>query len=338
MRNDTRVLYNGLLKQLAGLNNVPSVAEKFSVEASIQQKLETKIQESSAFLNSINMIGVDELKGEKLGLGINGPVARRTNTSGNGERQTRDLHTLDNRQYECRKTDFDTHIRYNTLDAWAKFKDFQTRVRDVIVKQQGLDRMMIGWNGTSAAEDTNPVTNPLLQDVNLGWLHQIRTDAPTRVIDHGTKEAGKIIIGPDGDYRNLDALVVDVTNELLDPWYQNAPGLVVILGRKLMNDKLFPLVNEVDDPTEIIAADIIRSQKRCGGLPAVTVPFFPEDTFLVTTLDNLSIYWQIEARRRHVMDNPKKNRIENFESSNDAYVVEQYGLCGMAENIEFQEA
>lgn len=336
MRNDTRIAYNALLTRQAHLNGIPSATDKFAVEPSVQQTLETRVQESSAFLQGINIIGVDELKGDKLGLGISGPVAGRTNTNLN-DRTPRSLETLSANTYECKKTDFDTFIKYATLDAWAKFPDFQTRVRDAIVQRQALDRIMIGFNGTSAALATDRVANPLLQDVNIGWLQHIKTDAAARVMDHGAV-AGKITIGLDGDYRNIDALVFDLVNELLDPWHQNAPGLVVILGRKLMSDKLFPLINETVDPTEILAADVIKSQKRVGGLPGVTVPFFPDNKLLVTTMSNLSIYWQRSARRRSIIDNPKRDQIENYESSNDAYVVEDYGLTAMAENIDFVEA
>lgn len=68
------------------------------------------------------------------------------------------------------KTDYDTTIGYAQLDAWAKFPDFQTRIRDAIVTRQGLDRIMVGFNGTSAAPNTDRNANPLLQDVNIGWL------------------------------------------------------------------------------------------------------------------------------------------------------------------------
>ena len=54
---------------------------------------------------------------------------------------------------------------------------------------------------------------------------------------------------------------------------------------------------------------------------------------MVTTFDNLSIYWQEGARRRNLKDAPERDRIENYESSNDAYVVEDYGRGAMAENI-----
>ncbi|SOD25287.1 phage major capsid protein, P2 family [Variovorax sp. YR752] len=331
MRNDTRLVYNQLIERLGEINNVPSAREQFAVEPTVQQTLETKIQESSEFLGLINIIGVDELKGEKLGLGVSGPIASRTNTD-QADRQPRSVETLDATGYECKHTDYDTYIKYGTLDAWAKFPDFQTKVRDVIVKRQALDRIMIGFNGTSAAANTNLAANPLLQDVNIGWLQHIRTDAPTRVMDDGADN--QIQVGAGGDYKNLDALVYDAYQTLLDPWYRNDGGLVAIVGRNLMHDKLFPLVSNPDAPTEILAADIVRSQARLGGLPGLTLPHFPDNTVLVTRLDNLSIYWQRSARRRNLVDNPKRSRIENYESSNDAFVVEDYGLACLIENID----
>ena len=332
MQNNTRLVYNQLLDRLGELNGVPSAREQFAVEPSVQQTLETKIQESSEFLGKVNIIGVTEMKGDKLGLGVSGPIASRTNTDA-ADRQPRSVETLDERGYECKKTNYDTFIKYATLDAWAKFPDFQTRVRDVIVKRQALDRMVIGFNGTSAAANTDLVANPLLQDVNIGWLEHIRQDAAARVLDSGAA-ADKVMVGDSGDYKNLDALVYDAYQTLLDPWFRNDGGLVAIVGRNLMHDKLFPLVSEPGAPTEMLAADIVRSQRRLGGLPGVTVPYFPENKVLITRYDNLSIYWQQSARRRTLVDNAKRDRIENYESSNDAYVVEDYGLCALIENIE----
>lgn len=338
MHPQTRQALNAYFTQLATLNGVASVHETFNVTPSVQQKLETKIQESSAFLSRINIIGVREMWGDKLGLGVSGPIASRTDTT-TTDRATRDVHTLDTRRYTCVQTNYDTHIRYNTIDSWAKFPDFQARLRDAIVKRQALDRMMIGFNGTSAAAGTNLTTNPLLQDVNIGWLKHIETNAAARVLKDGAT-VGEVTVGKtaadaatDNDYENLDALVYD-NIQLLDPWYREDPGLVAVMGRDLLHDKYFPLVNTSQPPTETLAADLVISQKRIGGLQAVTVPFFPAGTILITRLDNLSIYYQDSARRRHLMDNPKRDRIENYESSNDAYVVEEYGACALVKNIE----
>lgn len=337
MRNDTRQAYNAYLKQIAQLSGVDDATKTFSVEPSVQQKLETRMQESSEFLSQIGMHGVDELKGEKIGLGVSGTIAGRTDTSGDGVRVPRDVAALDKFGYECVQTDFDTGIRYAKLDAWAKFPDFQVRLRDAILKRQALDRIMIGFNGTSAAANTNRATNPLLQDVNIGWLQKYRNHAPQRVLKDG-KVNGKIVIGTseNADYNNLDALVFDAIANLIDPWHRKDPGLVVILGSNLVHDKYFPLVNKEQPASEKLATDMILAQKRMGGKQPVEVPYVPDGTMLITTLENLAIYWQIGARRRHVIENPSKSRIENFESSNEDYVVEDYGLGCLVENIELE--
>ncbi|WP_420140990.1 phage major capsid protein, P2 family [Sphingomonas sp.] len=343
MKNTTRIAFAAYVSQIALLSGVTAAegatSINFAVEPSIQQKLEQKTQETSTFLQQINMETVTELKGEKLGLGIGGPVASRTDTSGAGERSTTDPTALEAHGYECRKTNSDTHIKYAKLDQWAKFADFQTKIRDLVLKRQGLDRIMIGWNGRSAAATTDKVANPLLQDVNIGWLQQIRANAPARWISDGelTADATKAIYVSDAgtaDYKSLDALATDAV-KLLDPWAQDDTELVVILGRDLLDDKYFPIINNAGSKaTEVVARDqILRSAKQVGGMPAVRVPFFPAGAMLITRLDNLSIYTQEGSRRRAVKDNPKKDQVENYESWNEAYVVEDYGYVAFVENI-----
>lgn len=334
MRNESRIQFNKLRRRIAELNGVESTAEAFAVEPSVQQTLEKRMQESSSFLSRINVIGVDEIKGEKIGLGVGTTIAGRTNTSTN-DRTPSDVSDLDNNTYECKFTEFDTAIPYAKIDAWAKFPNFQALVRDAILRQQALDRIMIGFNGTSAAAATDRASNPLLQDVNIGWLQHYRNSAPERVMSEVVASSGQVTVGASGDYKNLDALVFDVVNELIDPWFRENPELVVLVGRKLMSDKYFPLINSDNAPTEQQALDMLVSQKRIGGIQGAQVPFMPDGTLMITTLDNLSIYYQNGRRRRHIMDNPKRNRIENYESSNEAYVVEDFGAGCVVENITF---
>lgn len=326
MRTDTRKAFNRFKTKLATLNGVESTSEQFNVEPSIQQTLETRMQDTSEFLSSINMIGVDEIKGQKVGLGVSGPIAGRTNVDQN-ERATRDVTELSDTGYEAVSTEFDTHIKWAKLDAWARFNDFQARIRNAILKRQALDRIMVGFNGTSAAAETDRTANPLLQDVNIGWLQKYRTHAPARVLSGVT-------VGPGGDYENIDALVYDAVNEMIDPWFREGTDLVAIMGRKMLADKYFPLIQQnAHAPTEARALDLIISQKRVGGLQAVRAPYVPDGSVLITSLENLSLYWQIGSRRRYVMDNPKRNRIENYESSNEAYVIEDYGMGCLVEGI-----
>lgn len=337
MKNDTRLKYNAYLDQVAKLNGVASALVKFSVAPSVQQTLETKIQESSEFLKRINVIPVTDQKGEKIGLGIGGTIAGTTDTS-TKDRTPTDPSSLEGSGYECTQTNFDTALKYVKIDMWAKFPDFQTRIRNAILQRQALDRILIGFNGTHRAPTSDRAANPLLQDVNIGWLEKYRTEAPARVLSHG-ETPGQVRVGvrPEGDnsadYANLDAVVFDAVNNLIDPVHQEDTELVVICGRKLLADKYFPIVNQDQPNTEKLAADLIISQKRLGNLPAVRVPGFPPNALMVTRLDNLSVYYQEGARRRTVVDNAKRDQVENYESSNDAYVVEDYSAGCLVENI-----
>ena len=336
MKNESRTVFDRYTAQISALNGVSDVCKKFSVAPSVQQTLEAKIQESSAFLQLINIVGVDDMEGEKIGLGVGSTIAGRTDTNVK-DRETSDPSGMDSQTYKCYQTNFDTHISYAKIDMWAKFKNFQELIRNQIVRQQALDRIMIGFNGKSAAATTNRAANPLLQDVNIGWLEQIRTNAPARVMKEVVEGSGKIQVGNSVaaavGYKNLDALVYDAC-DLIDPVFVENPDLVCVVGRQLLSDKYFPLLNKEQDNSEMMAADMIISQKRIGGLQAIRAPFVPANTILITTLDNLSIYYQNGGRRRHIEENPKRNRIENYESSNEAYVIENYGACCLIENIE----
>ncbi len=343
MKNNTRFKLNAYMSVLAEINNInlSALNSKFTVEPSVAQTLETKIQESSDFLTRINIVPVPEQSGERLGLGIGGTIAGTTDTT-QKEREPTDPTYIDGEGYKCTQTNFDTALPYAKLDMWAKFTDFQVRIRDMIVKRQALDRIMIGFNGIKREKTSNRVQNPLLQDVNIGWLEKIRQEKPSQVVgqhidSNGKVIADKITIGKTGLFRNLDAVVMGAVTEKIAVQYQDDTELVVICGRQLLADKYFPIVNKDQPNTEALAADLIISQKRIGGLPAVRAPFFPADAMLITRLDNLSIYVQDDTRRRSIIDNPKRDRVENLESVNEAYVVEDYDCTCLIENIEMLE-
>lgn len=335
MRQQTRELYRGYLEHQATLNNIPveHLHGAFTVAPTPAQNLETAIQESNDFLQKINILGVYEPEGEALLVGVNGTVAGRTNTAGNNRRHPPSREALSKDTYACKKTDFDSAFPYALMDEWAKFPDFQVRLGNAIAHRHGLDRIMIGWNGTSAAIATDRSANPLLQDVNIGWLTKLRTHAADRVITEGA-DTGKVTIGTGGDYANLDALVFDAV-QLLDQWHRAHPDLVVVVSRGLMHARYMDALNKGSDSNvEDESAQRIITRARLGGLPIVDAPFFPDGTVLITTLSNLSLYYQEGARRRHVKDEPEYNRVADYQSSNEAYVIEDYGLCAMVENIE----
>ena len=360
MRNETRALFKAYCSQIALINSIPDATEQFSVDPVIEQKLEDKMAESSEFLGEINVVPVTQQEGQVLGLTTSRTIAGRTDTSGNTRRQPSDpTGNGEKRRYLCKQTDFDWARNYALMDAWRHRPEFEILLRDAILRQQARDRIMIGWNGTSAADQTDRQANPLLEDVNEGWLHKIRTKAAGQVFDDGNltvhsdgsnDDATKAIYVKAGatlfdasldnattgeaDYSSLDALVLDA-KRLIPEWWRGDTDLVVIVGHDLVDDKYFNIAQTTGaTATEVEATDrILRSSKQIGGLPAVRVPFFPANGLLITRLDNLSIYWQEGTRRRQLKDEPEYNRIANYESVNEAYVVEEYELCALVENI-----
>lgn len=342
MKNATLAKFNAMVENIAALNGVSAETaqtRKFSVAPSVQQKLQQRVQESSAFLSQINMSPVDEMSGELLGLGVGSPIASRTNTAGGTRRAGRDPSTMDQRAYACVQTNFDVAIRYGKIDMWAKFPEFETLWRDNNLKRFALDRILIGFHGLTATANatTNPEATPLLTDVNIGWLQKMRIENAARVLDEGAT-AGKVTYGVGGDYATLDAMVWDAKETLLATHAKDDTELVAITGGDLLHDKYFPLINQDEAPTEQLARDLIMSTKRLGGLPAARVPGFPNGKVLITRFDNLSIYFQDGKQRRLLKDEPELDQVTDYNSSNESYVIEDLDYACMIENIEAKDA
>lgn len=173
---------------------------------------------------------MSEQSGEKIGIGIDGTIAGTTDTT-QQDREPRDPTGLDNRSYTCTQTNFDTGLRYQKLDQRGpSSKTSRARIRDAIIRAQALNRIMIGWNGTSRAATSKPDINKLLQDVNVGWLQKMRLENPARVMKVVVGGSGKIQIGAGKDFENIDALVVSINNEFIEPGYREDTDLVVILN------------------------------------------------------------------------------------------------------------
>lgn len=332
MKNETRIAFNAYTAHLAELNGAPAGTQSYDISPTVQQTLTNRIQESADFLKEVNMPLVSQQAAQVLGMGASGPVAGRTNTD-EKDRQPRNVINLKNNTYLCQPTDFDTFTTYNQLDTWAKFPDFQTRMRDHVTLQVARDRLMIGFNGIDIAGDTDIKKCPLLQDVNKGWLQHIRDNAPERVMS-GIK-IGKSVSAKTG-YRTLDAAVYDATNSLLEPWYREDPDIIVILGRAMLTEKYLSLINsvDVDRPTEKAALATMILNKSLGGKLAKAVPYFPDNAILITKPSNLSIYTQSGTVRRTVVDKPERKRVIDYLSMDEDYVIEDYGACALIEGIE----
>lgn len=334
MQKQTKIKLSAYVKAVAAQNDVDDATEKFNVSPNGTQRIIAAIRESNWFLNKINIISVKNQKGESIGLGATGMIASRTDTSGSGKRTPKDHSSMGAMPYMCEQTNFDTALRYAKLDAWAHHKNFNSLISKATREQIDANKITIGWYGVSVAKNTDASANPNGEDVNKGWFQAMRDHNAERLITTGQKADGEIRIGEGGDFINLDLAVLETKNLLHDAC-ENDSNLVAIIGSDLLAyDKAKFYEAHGNTPSEKGKIQELQVIGTYGGLPAVKVPGFPSTGIMVTSYDNLSIYIQEGSVRRSAgKKNDEKDQIENFESMNMAYVLEE---VGKAAAIEFK--
>lgn len=341
MRTQTKEKLSALQTNLKEIYAVSAVNETFAVNPQAAQFLIEDIKKTDDFLDRINIITVSQQYGEAIGLGIGGLIASRTDTSSGKERQTRSAHELSSIKYECVQTNFDTHITYKQLDAFAHLKDFEARVNDKIRIQSDLDKVRVGFYGLSAEKDTDVKANPNGEDVNQGWIEQLRKYKPSQILSEVVPESGEIRIGEGGDFVNLDLAVLNVKNKL-DDVFLSTNDLVAIVGSELIaTDQARLYAENGSTPSEKSKIEMRQVIATYGGLPTFAVSSFPPRGVMVTSFDNLSIYILEGSVRKSVGElNDKLDRIENFESIGMAYMVEQPTKAAALEfkNVKLKQA
>ncbi|MFA0446135.1 phage major capsid protein, P2 family [Vibrio sp. 10N.222.54.F12] len=331
MQQHTKTKLSAYVKAVAAQNDVDDATEKFNVSPNGTQRIIAAIRESNWFLEKINIISVKNQKGESIGLGVTGMIASRTNTSGNGKRTPKDHSSMGAMPYMCEQVNFDTALRYAKVDAWAHHKNFNTLLSKATREQIDANKITIGWHGESVADDTDASANPNGEDVNKGWFQAMRDHNAARLIKQG-KTPGEVRIGQGGDFINLDLAVLETKNLLHDAC-ENDSNLVAIIGSDLLAyDKAKFYEAHGNTPSEKGKIQELQVIGTYGGLPAVKVPGFPSTGIMVTSYDNLSIYIQEGSIRRSTgKKNDEKDQIENFESMNMAYVIEELGKVAAIE-------
>lgn len=340
MKNTTRKLYNMLIAGMAKKYGIePADVEKaFSIDIPQETSLNDKIRESSEFLNMITMQGVDDSKGQALEMGVSGLLAKRTQVSGSTKRQPTMLGSPDGSKWETALTEFDVGINYLTLDQWARYKDFFERYMMAVYSKIALDRLTIGFHGQSVAAQSDPVANPLGQDVNKGWHKILQENNSANYMTQSGSVADKITIGAAGDYKNLDALAYDLLSGI--PVQHRTGDEVVIVGAALVADDVNKgLTKHAQTPSEKTNG-ITKLAGSYGGLNAVQVPKFPDMGVMVTDTANLQLLYQEGKMRRHAKEEPESNRVVDYISSNDAYAIGNTKAIAAvnADNVEFKES
>ena len=192
-----------------------------------------------------------------------------------------------------------------------------------------LDRIMVGWNGTSAASTTDPSTNTLGEDVNIGWFQLLENQDPDQFLkvsdgSGGTTSTIRVGTGSGDHYANVDQLCDDLKNLIPRHLRDN---LVVIAGDEIVSTKAQHFWANAGKPSEYRAISSMDINLHLGGMPVIKPAFMPARGLMITSLNNLSLYYQSSSRRRSIKEMPEKNGINDFNSVNEGYVIEKTDKC-----------
>ncbi len=327
MHYQTREKFTQFLEKLAVHYGSPTrnIREELTVIEPVSIQINETVMKSTEFLSQISLFPVRDMVGEIINVSVPGLIASRTNTS-TTDRSPKMVGSVEGRNFTLVKTDYDTAIKYQTLDTWAMFPDFEARIAKVVNTQIALDRLTIGFNGTSAATATNGATNTLGQDVNKGWIYDLKTNKASNFIKDGAA-TGKIYVGTatGTDYKNLDQAV----NSLIEliPMERRA-GLAVLVGSEILSYRKDSLYGKYgDQPTEKLAME--RLNVTFGGLPAWAPSMFPAKGIMVVNPANLQFYFQPSSMRSKYEDNAKRDQIERYNSQNECFRVGDLDACAM---------
>ena len=319
MKKDTRKQFNAYLGQMAEVNDVEDTSVQFNVVPAAVQGLQDKIVEQSTFLPKINIFTVPHAKGENVKAGIVGPASGRSNTANNERRTPKNALSTEGFGYELVQTNTDIALSYAKLDAWHHLGNLNGRIRGYTSAQIANDREIIGWYGVSVAKSSDIKANPLLQDVNKGWVQYMRDNRPANLLKEGAN-SGEIRFGTGGDYEGLDHAISDLVSVI--PVFLRK-NLVALIGDELVMDEKRRLYKAISlSPKEKTQAT--QALMSFGGVESWETPSnFPGRGLVITSLDNLSIYLQEDSWRRNLKEETEFDRWMDYNSRNEGYVVEE---------------
>ena len=315
----------GFLKQystqLAKTFGVEDVTKQFAVTAPMETKLRSALLESVEFLRMITTMPVDQLSGQVVKVGNYGIATGRKAggrfTSGQG---------VDGFKYQLTETDSYSALTWALLSAWGNAgnqNEFMKKMNDNATHRFALDMLRVGFNGTSIATTSDPVANPLGEDVNKGWHQIVKENAADQIVTdpiYFNPDATEAL--KDGEYKTLDAIVTELKNTLIHPSLRNDPRLVVLVGSDLTATAQTKLMNQADKPSERVAAQ--QMDKNIGGMRAYTPPFFPGKRIVVTMLSNLHIYTQRGTSHRKSENVEDRKQYEDKYWRNEGYAIEEF--------------
>lgn len=306
----------------------------FSVSPNVEKTWYKNLYAADDLLSKINTGTCKEMICENLGVIVpSGIVSGRTNNADRkNPRKPRKIGGTDGVKYTTATTHFDTYILYRLLNEWATSPEFQQEIQKFYFEKKRDDIRMIGWNGIKVAENSDPDTNELGEDVNIGWLQRTRIHKSEHVFKD---KIGTIplTVGAKGSFKNLDELVAKAI-AVIPPALRK--DLVVFASDNMLIDREAALYGQSDNK-DLAGKLVALARSSVGNKPAYAADFFPEKTIFITSFDNLAHITQTGSIRQRITNNEEFSCVDRFSETEEFYALADYNKAVLLEGIEFKE-
>lgn len=339
LKKETINCLNAYADRQAEINDVSKdvvlAGMKFSVSPQVQYSWVEHLPTPTGFLSEIDIDTCEDQIIEHLGFAEPGLVSSTTDTSAGNERKPSNLGGPDAVQYTLVKINHDTFVTFDELNKLARKSDkFQVSLGNLRLESKRLDIMRIGFNGVKHSKTSDKKTYPLGQDVAVGWLQLVRTNAPEHNITETVTGSKTVKVGKGQKHTSIDQLVVDAVN-LIPEQYRN--GLKIYVSSDLMVDRQMKLV-EKSTVTELATERTQEAYYTINGLTATTPAFFPSGTLMITAPKNLAIRIQEGSQRASNKVQDELDRYVMFQQANECFAVKNYEGIVLVENIKIEDA
>ena len=307
----SRAALDQMYKFIAQHNGGFDPRQVFNIAPNYAQRIEEKVMQSNAFLKQINSTPVDSLTGQVLGFDVPDTITSRTTerqTDGSFRRPS-DPTKLVDRSFACKEIEQDPMIPWKKIDQWAGvINDFYPRFRRSVDFAKARDMLLIMWYGQGAVANTDKNENPLLQDVQRGFVQYLISNAPSQVsgiILDAAEPSGyrveEIRIGPGAGangFENLDQAVNYLKSMKIDRLFRKMESQRVLVGEQLLiRDRAQMLGVAGNVATERVATQILARTASIGEVERANSDELPDHLIFVSPMDNLSHYWLPSSMR-----------------------------------------
>ncbi len=317
---------------------------QFNVTPEIAQELVKAFQLSNAFLKKVTMKGKREKVGKIVTMDATGSLSKSTGTDQGAPyhyRRPSNPIGLSEREYRLHENESDALIDWDTIDEWAGEAEFYPLFRELLVQVRAADLLRKAWNGQFRASHTDPVTFPLLQDNQSGWIQYMIDVAPEQVLGITPNAASPngydidpIHVGEgagDNGFESLDQLVHLMEQQMFHEYFRNKPlSTRAIVGSNLILNETGGLIGDTQTPSERLALQTILKNHEIGGFKPERSNEFPANGLVLTDPKNLHYYYQKTSVRRSLKQSDEMKGIVDYHYCNEGFVIGHIEGCAVA--------